>query len=143
MAETENLQSAREAIAALNAHDLDRYVQHMDSSIVAESETLGEIHGREGVRQAYASMFQAFPDLHWEVEQLLASGDHIIARVVLTGTHEGAFAGIAPTHRKASWRGCSVVEIRHGKAVRARIYADHLSLMRQLGVLPAVKGTTA
>lgn len=45
-------------------------------------------------------MFSAFPDLRLEVEQTLASGDFVVARVRLTGTHKGNFAGVAPTNKK-------------------------------------------
>jgi predicted ester cyclase len=88
-------------------------------------------------------MFQAFPDAHLEIEELIASGDHVVSRVVVTGTHKGAFAGIAPMNKKVSWHSCNVVEVKNGKAIRSRIYADHVSLFRQLGVIPMPKTTTA
>jgi steroid delta-isomerase-like uncharacterized protein len=144
MAEKDNLQHAKEAIAAINAHDINTYLKHIDESYVGESETVpGPIHGHAGVRQMLTTMFQAFPDFHLEVEEIIASGDHVVNRVVVSGTHKGDFAGIAPTNKKATWHACNVVEIRNGKAIRSRIYADNLSLMRQLGVLPMPKASTA
>jgi steroid delta-isomerase-like uncharacterized protein len=89
------------------------------------------------------TMFQTFPDLHIEIEQIIASGDHIVSRVTLTGTYKGTFAGVPATNKKVSWHSCNVVEVKNGKVIRSRIYADNLSLMRQLGVLPMPKATTA
>jgi steroid delta-isomerase-like uncharacterized protein len=143
MSENENLQLAKEAIAAINAHDIDRYVQNLDSSFVSESETMGKVHGAEGARKMFAAYFEAFPDLRYEPETLTASGDTVFAQVVLSGTHQGAFAGIPPTNKKVAWHACTVVQLRNGKAIHARTYADNISLMRQLGVLPAPKTTTA
>lgn len=143
MAEKDNLQLAKEAMAAINAHDIESYLKYVDESYVGESETTGLIHGREGARQMLTTMFQAFPDFHLEIEQLIASGDHVVTRVIVTGTHKGSFAGIAPTNKKVSWRSCNVLELRNGKAIRSRIYADNVSLFRQLGVLPVPKATTA
>jgi steroid delta-isomerase-like uncharacterized protein len=143
MAEQDNLQASKQAIAAINAHDIDTYLKHIDESYVGESETVGVVHGRDGARQMMTTMFQAFPDLQIEVEQIMASGDHVVTRALLTGTHKGNFAGIAPTNKKVSWHGCNVVELRKGKMIRSRVYADNVSLLRQLGGLPVPKATTA
>lgn len=143
MAEKDNLQHAKEAIAAINAHDIDSYLKHVDKSFVGESETMGVIHGHEGARQMFTTMFQAFPDLHYEVEEFIISGDQVVVRSELTGTHKGNFAGVPPTNKKVSWRGCTIVELKNGKAIRTRTYADNVSLLRQLGVLPMPKATTA
>jgi steroid delta-isomerase-like uncharacterized protein len=144
MTEDNNLKLAEQQIAALNAHDIDRYLQRIDTTYVGESETLpGPVHGPEGARQALNMLFTGFPDLRIEVEQLLASGNHVIARLRMTGTHKGNFAGVAPTNKSVSWQSCSVVELREGKAIRNRVYAGNASLLRQLGVLSLPKATAA
>ena len=144
MAEKENIQLAEKQIAALNARDLDQYLSRIDDSYVGESEIApGPIRGRDGLRQTMQMMFQAFPDLRLEVEQILASGDHVVARLRATGTHKGNFAGIAPTNKSVSWHGCNVVELRNGKAIRGRLYADHANLFQQLGVLSLPKAKAA
>jgi hypothetical protein len=53
MSEQDNLQLANEAIAAINAHDIDGYVKLLDDSYVGESEIIGTIHGRDGARQLW------------------------------------------------------------------------------------------
>jgi steroid delta-isomerase-like uncharacterized protein len=144
MAENENIQLAKQAIADLNARALDRYVQRIDDSYIGESEIASDpVRGPAGARQMIERMLTAFPDLRFEIEQILASGDFVVTRVHLTGTHKGNFLGIPPTNKKVSWRGCNVGEIRNGKAVRGRIYADTASLFQQLGVLSLPKATTA
>jgi|HubBroStandDraft_6_1064221.scaffolds.fasta_scaffold199956_3 steroid delta-isomerase-like uncharacterized protein len=144
MAAKDNVQIARNAIAAVNAHDIEGYLQYIDDSYIGESETApGPIHGRDGARQTMQTLFQAFPDLHYEIENLMTSGEHVIVQSHLTGTHKGAFAGIAATNKKASWRNCTVVELKNGKAIRTRVYSDNVTLFRQLGILAAPKATTA
>jgi steroid delta-isomerase-like uncharacterized protein len=144
MTEHENIQLAHQQIAAFNAHDIDLYLQRIDHSYVGESETLpGPVHGPEGARHALNILFTAFPDLQLEVQHVIASGDHLVIQSRLTGTHEGTLAGIAPTGKHVSWQSCNVVELRNGKAIRNRIYADNISLFRQLGVLPQPKATSA
>jgi len=143
MTEKENLQLAHKALAAINAHDIDGYLKLIDDAYVGESEITGIVRGREGARQSLTAMFQAFPDLHIEVEEIIASGDHIVSRSHVTGTHKGAFGGAPATNKKVDWHSCNVVEVKNGKAVRSRLYADNVSLLRQLGVLPAAQATTA
>ena len=144
MAEKDNILFSEQQIAALNSRDLDRYLTRIDDSYVGHSETApGPIRGPAGVRQNLEGLIRAFPDLRIEVEQILASGDSVVTRMRATGTHQGSFAGIAPTGKSISMQACSVVEIRNGKAVRGRLYADNATLFQQLGVLSLPKAMSA
>jgi steroid delta-isomerase-like uncharacterized protein len=144
MADKDNIQFAEQAIAAINARDIDRYLQRIDESYVGESEIApGPIRGHQGVRQMMEMQLKAFPDLHIDIEQILPSGDHVVVRARLTGTHKGNFAGIAPTNKSVTWRACNIVEVRNGKAVRSRIYADNATLFEQLGVLSIPRAKAA
>ena len=144
MAEKENILFSEQQVAALNARDLDRYLTRIDDSYVGLSETApGPIRGREGVRQNLEGLLRAFPDLRIEVEQIIASGDSVVTRMRATGTHQGNFAGIAPTGKSIAMQACSVVEVRNGKAIRGRLYADNASLFQQLGVLTLPKAVSA
>ncbi len=144
MAEKDNILFSEQQIAALNSRDLDRYLDRIDDSYIGHSETApGPIRGRAGVRQNLEGLIRAFPDLRIEIEQILASGDSVVTRMRATGTHQGSYAGIAPTGKSISMQACSVVEIRKGKAVRGRLYADNATLFQQLGVLSLPKAMSA
>lgn len=140
MSEKENIQLAEQAVEALNARDLHRYLRLLDDSYVAESEISPEpVRGPQGARQFFERMLVAFPDLRLETEQIFASGDHVFHCFRATATQKGNFMGMPPTNKSVSWRGCNIVEIRNGKAARARVYADHISLLQQLGALSLPK----
>jgi steroid delta-isomerase-like uncharacterized protein len=141
MSEQDNIESIKQGIALLNAHDIDAYVQRYDESYVSESEISGELRGPAAARQQLESIFAAFPDLHIKMEQIFASGDHVVARARFTGTHQGNFMGITPTNKRVSWGACSVVEYRNGKVARSRLYGDHASFFEQLGVLSIPRAT--
>lgn len=135
MSETDNLRMVEETIAALNVHDLDRYVKNLDDSYVSESDASpAPVRGREGTKQFLAVYLKAFPDLHFEAEQFIASGNYVVLRWHATGTHKGEFNGIPPTNRQVSSRGCTVTEIRSDRIAKSSIYSDQLALLRQLGV---------
>jgi steroid delta-isomerase-like uncharacterized protein len=144
MADKDNIRFSEQQIAALNARDLDGYLSRIDDAYVGQSETApGPIRGREGVRQNLETLLRAFPDLRLEAEQIIASGNSVVTRLRVTGTHKGNFAGIAPTNKSIVMHGCSVVEIRNGKAVQGRLYADNATLFQQLGILSLPKTMAA
>ena len=141
MSEMDNRRIVEEAIAALNAHDLDRYLKfHADSYAWDFDAFPTPVRGHEAVRQAIGVYFTAFPDLHFEIEQIIASGDYVVGRWRVTGTHKGEFNGIAPTNRQVSGRGCTVSEIKNGQFAKSATYSDQLALLQQLGAVGKAAG---
>ena len=60
--------------------------------------------GPESMRQLVTMFHTAFPDITFHVEEVIAEGETVAARVFWTGTHHGTFLGIAPTGRAARRR---------------------------------------
>ena len=113
-------------------------------SYVGHSELApGPIQGRAGVRQNVENIFRAFPDLRLEVEQTIASGDSVAVRFVARGTHQGNFAGVAPTNKSIELHACNVIEVSNGKVIRGRLYADNATMFQQIGVFSLPRATAA
>lgn len=91
---------------------------------------------RDGVKQLFALLRSAFPDLHVTIEDLIADGDTVAARITFRGTHRGEFARIQATGRVVAWGAIDLVRIRGGKIVEHWGEVDRLSLLQQLGVIP-------
>jgi predicted ester cyclase len=99
----------------------------------------GPIVGPDRARAALRSMWAAFPDLRFSIDELVAEGDRVVAKVTYTGTHEGAFMGIEPTGRSIRFTGGEMAVVRHGLIVREAWHIiDHQDILRQLGADPAV-----
>ena len=140
MSEQDNMKHARQVIDAWNSHDVERFVKLLDEKPVIESDTLSHtVTGKDAARQFYLGYVTAFPDLHFEIDQMLATGEYVVTRWTAKGTHRGDLMGLPPTSRSVVTHGCNVAEYRNGKAVHDHIYWDSGSLLRQLGVLPALK----
>ena len=135
----DNVHLVRESFAAWSAHDIEGFVKRLDTKTVWESDVFpAPFVGHEGARQFFKLYVTAFPDLHLDIEQILAAGDqHVVVRWRSTGTHLGPLADILPTGRKTTLRGCTVSEVRQGKISHAWVYFDNAHLLRQLGILPA------
>ena len=135
----DNLHIARETFAAWNAHDVEGFLKRLDTKTSWESDAfLAPFTGHEGARQFFKVYVTAFPDLHLDIEQILAAGDnHVVVRWRSSGTHLGNLGDIPATGRKASNHGCTVMEVKNNKVGHAWVYFDNAHLLRQIGVLPS------
>src|SRR5262245_14193214 len=75
---------------------------------------------------------EAFPDLHFSLEELIAEDDRVFARFVMTGTHDGEIKGIPATGRQVSVDYCEVYRVEDGKFVSFWCQLDVAGMMRQL-----------
>jgi steroid delta-isomerase-like uncharacterized protein len=93
--------------------------------------------GPAGMRGMATWLRTAFPDLHVEVEELIAEDDTVVARTMMTGTHRGDYLGIPPTGRQFAQKQIHIVRFVDGKAIEHRAVRDDLGMMQQLGLIPA------
>jgi steroid delta-isomerase-like uncharacterized protein len=92
--------------------------------------------GPDGLKPIVLAIRRAFPDLHFTIEDVIATPGTVVIRTTMTGTHEGDLFGIPPTRRKVSVMQLQVERIKDGRIVEHWRVTDELSLMRQLGVVP-------
>lgn len=79
-------------------------------------------------------LWAGFPDIHWEVPDLIAHGDRVVFRYVCKGTHRGEYQGLHPTGNTFEMSGVWLGRIANGKIVEAREDGDALGWMQQLGM---------
>jgi steroid delta-isomerase-like uncharacterized protein len=102
---------------------------HHDSS----SPDLGR--GPESEKKRVTLYRNAFPDIRFTVEDLVAEGESVTARWSCHGTHKGELNGIAPTGRQFTITGISVARFTNGKMIEGYVNWDALGMMQQLGVV--------
>jgi steroid delta-isomerase-like uncharacterized protein len=79
-------------------------------------------------------VFEAFPDMNWNIQDIIANGDKVIVRSIVTGTHKGDMQGIPATGIKVNV-GCIVIyRLQDGKIVEEWAEEDNLGMMMQLGM---------
>ena len=93
--------------------------------------------GVQALKQVWAVLLRAFPDLHVAVEDLIAEGDKVVARNTVTGTHRGEYRGLPPTGKSVTYNEIFVVRFADGRIAEIWGVVDVLSQMRQLGMIPA------
>jgi steroid delta-isomerase-like uncharacterized protein len=75
-------------------------------------------------KETFAEAREGFPDLGITIEDVMAEGDRVTARVVMRGTHRGEFQGITPTGKRIEVRAIDMFRISNGKIVEHWGHAD-------------------
>jgi len=104
------------------------------TDIVQHGSTGEDIRGLKDYKQSFSEVYNAFPDFHYTIDDMVVEGDKVAVRLTMTGTHKGAVRGIPPTNKKVTVWGIFIDRIAGGKIVEEWQAADMLSLMRQLGL---------
>jgi steroid delta-isomerase-like uncharacterized protein len=93
---------------------------------------------KKGTLEFFRILLSAFPDWRMTVEDLIADGDKAVARVTVTGTHKGEFMGVPPAGTRVDVQLIDIMRFDGAGLVSEHWgVADMLSLMQQLGVVPA------
>ena len=128
------------AYDAFNNRDFDRGAALVADDFEWVNRPFGQtFHGPSGCKQFLQVWATAFPDARVEVTNRVAAGDAVVTEFTFRGTHTGPLIGptgqIGPTGRSVEVPTCEVIQVQHGKLVRARTYFDAATLMRRLGRL--------
>jgi len=92
--------------------------------------------GPESEKKRVTLYRNAFPDIRFTIEDMLAEGETVVARWSCRGTHKGQLNGIAPTGKQFNITGVSIARFTNGKMFEGYVNWDALGLMQQLGVVP-------
>ncbi|NQW16066.1 MAG: ester cyclase [Chloroflexi bacterium] len=94
----------------------------------------GDIVGIDALSLAITALRAGFPDLQFDATVIPANdtGKTVTRRWVMTGTHEGVYAGIPPTGRAVTSSGIGVSRFDGGKIAEEWISRDDLGLLAQL-----------
>ena len=115
-----------ELAAQLYAKDFLNHGIHRDASLEEDQAALKGWH-------------QAFSDITIVPEKLIAEGDLVTIYWIARGTNTGTGNGLPATGKKAELTGITIWRIVDGKIKEEWSAFDQLSMMRQLGLLPADK----
>ena len=122
----------------ISAGNIDGFGEHVAEDFVEHEETPGFEPSKEGVKQMFRMYTTAFPDLRMEAEDVLVSGDKVVARVRATGTHQGEFMGMPATGKSVDVQLIDIIRFGDdGLAHEHWGVLDALGMMQQLGAIPA------
>ena len=113
MSAEENKAAQRRIIEdVINGKDLDAADELFSEEHKLYPESSGVGRGPEGMKQAFAGLHGEFPDIHVDIEDILAEGDTVAIRLTFRGTH-------APSGQRAAWPETVFACFSGGKAVES------------------------
>ena len=97
-------------------------------------------HAAPGMPQGPAAFKQivmvyrtGFPDVHLDIQRLVAEDDQVVMVNQLTGTHQGQFMGVAPSGKPVSQLQMHLIRLANGQIIEHTAVRDDLTLMEQIG----------
>ena len=134
---TTNKATFRRFRDAMNTCDME-FISKTVDELVEPDATIrtplpGDATGAEVLKQVWAVLLRAFPDLHLTVEDLIGEEDKVVARIVVTGTHLGEYMGMEPTGKSIAYDEIFIFRFANGRVVETWGVVDVFSLMKQLG----------
>jgi predicted ester cyclase len=117
-----------------NPSAVDRYLA---ANFIEHNQNLPP--GLDGRKQFIASVLGGFSDYHAEVQEVLADGDKVVARVLWTGTQDGPFLGRPATGNKLRFSTADFFRVENGKFAEHWDVVDSLPRAIALGLVPAPK----
>jgi steroid delta-isomerase-like uncharacterized protein len=122
---------------SINARDLDGFAALLADDFVEHEETPGLAPTKEGVLDWFRLNIAAFPDLRFEAEDVLVSGDKVVSRARITGTHSGQFLGVPASGKRVDVQLIDIIRFGDdGLAHEHWGVVDALSMMQQVGAIP-------
>jgi predicted ester cyclase len=88
-----------------------------------------------GFKQSLNALFTAFPDIHADIEHIVAENDLVVVFLNFTGTHKGEFQGMPPTNKKINIRSADLYKIEDEMIVGHWDVVDQLNLLQQIGLI--------
>jgi steroid delta-isomerase-like uncharacterized protein len=123
----------RRIIEAISKGDAGALHDLVAPDIVDHNPSPNQAPGLEGFKQWMVAVRTSFPDLEGTVNDVLAEGDRVAARVTWRGTHRGDFAGVRATNKPVSFAAFHVVRFSRGQAIEWWGTADLLGALQQIG----------
>jgi steroid delta-isomerase-like uncharacterized protein len=135
-----SLDEARAIVARyvyeVNMQNYDDFDNYVIEDFVDHDPIPGQQPGRDGLKNAYRTFSDAFPDVFFTFEDLIAENDMVIGRGVIEGTHTGPFLNLPPTNKKIVWTGTRMFRIKDGKVSEGWINFDLVGVFQQMGIIP-------
>jgi steroid delta-isomerase-like uncharacterized protein len=92
--------------------------------------------GAQALKDVWAVLLRAFPDIHVAVEDVIADGDKVVCRNTVAGTHQGEYRGLPPTGKSVTYNEIFIIRFARGRVAEIWGVVDVFSQMRQLGLIP-------
>jgi predicted ester cyclase len=138
--EKKNIQTIRQLRDTVNTGDVSRVHEFISPQYFNHESQIdpvrSKLRGPDEFIDTVRNLRNAFDNLHYEEQEIIASDDKVAQIVTVTGKHTGNFFVIPPTGNNISYQAVHIYRIgEDGKVVEHKSIRDDLTFMNQLGVV--------
>lgn len=124
---------------AVNAHDPELISRTFDQFVAQDAVIRTPLPiqatGAQLLKEVFARLHRAFPDLHVTIEDQIEEGEKVVSRNRVSGTQQGEYLGIAPTGKYITYEEIFIMRFADGRIAETWGVVDVLSQLRQLGAV--------
>ncbi len=128
----ENKNIVRQLIEAHNQNDIAKFREFFSPDFIAHIADWPHPLNRDEYVQGVKIARQAFSNLVFTIQDIIAEGDKVVSRIVAQGKHTGEYLGVAPTGEQIKFSGVTIRQIINGKVIEEWQVNDQYSLLKQL-----------
>lgn len=92
-------------------------------------------YGPEGIMNIVEARYKVFPDLIFQILDIVMQDAKVWSLYNFSGTHSGRFWNINPTNKKINYNGILMLEIKDGQIIKGDSIRDEIKLLEQIGYL--------
>jgi len=133
-----NLQAFMEAI--WNTGDFSHLDDYVSAQYTVKHDPGDAWEGQTLDRETFAKRVMysrnAFPDLRFDIREMVAEGQRVTAFWIMSGTHQGALDNLPPTGKPFAISGITIYDFDEAGKVSGHTQAyDRLGFMAQMGLI--------
>jgi steroid delta-isomerase-like uncharacterized protein len=121
----------------MNKQDISAIERLFAADFVNHTPQPGVPPTRDGIKAFFSKFLSAFPDLHASINDQVAEESKVMTFINLKGTQKGDFLGVPGTGKYVEINEVFIMHIADAKIAAYWVIFDRLSLMQQMGAIPA------
>lgn len=133
-----DIEVLRRYLQAVSGSDIDLDVldEILAKDVIHNGMPEGRRSGRSGMKAQQESFGSTWADRNIEIEDVVAAGGRVAARLTLTARHVGEFGGIEATSKQVRVDLMAFARVEDGRIAEWWEVADVFGLLQQLNVSP-------
>ena len=128
---------AREYVERVfNGRDAERAREYFTPDVVWHGGALGTLNGVDNLVPVLGGFIGALTDIQAEEQDVIASGDLVAIRLVVSATHTGNLLGVPPTGGRVQWDAVDIYRVTDdGKISEQWAFEDLAAILSQVGAI--------
>ena len=129
--------TVREFVArVINGHDPERAREFFTADVVFHAGALGTVSGVDAVASTLGGFIDALTDIDAAEQDVIASGDLVALRQVVSATHTGTLLGVPATGRRIQWDAADIYRVTDdGRISEQWAFEDLAAILSQAGAI--------